>query len=194
MVMRSLSKEERYEFYHNYLVKHFHQSEVKPLILIERLVQQEKYLCCGFFEEDHPLGYAYFAGSSGGKMLLLDYYAVLEEYRSQGLGGKFIKEIEEYQAGRYAVLMAEVENPDYSEDEDSRRIRERRIQLYLRNGFEMSKVLSRVLADEYNIMYKAWKGQAEDSAICEGMQRLYREIFDEEFYRNHVQVRIERAE
>lgn len=190
MVMRSLSKEERYEFYHNYLVRHFHESEVKSFPLIERLVQETKYLCCGFFEEDRPLGYAYFARGGEGQMLLLDYYAILEDYRSQGLGGKFVKEIEKYLAGQYAALIAEVENPDYSEDEEDRRVRERRIQFYLRNGFAMSKVVSRVLTDEYNLMYKAWGGPVKDEEVYGNIQQLYLGIFGEEFYRSNINVRM----
>lgn len=190
MVMRSLSKEERYEFYHNYLVRHFHKSEVKSFPLIERLVQEEKYLCYGFFEADCPLGYAFFAGSGNGQMLLLDYYAILEDYRSRGLGGKFVKEIEKYLAGHYTALIAEVENPDYSENEDNRRTRERRIQFYRKNGFRMSRVLSRVLTDEYNLMYKAWSGPVKEEAVYDSIQQLYRGIFSEEFYRSNIHVRM----
>jgi GNAT superfamily N-acetyltransferase len=190
MQIRILDDKERHSIYHQHLQKDFHQSEVKPYTLVEKLITEQRYLCYGLWDDEELKGYAFFVKGSDSPTLLLDYFAVLSDYRSQGLGGKFIQAIQENMSKDKLTLIAEVENPAHASDEQSRDLMNRRIQFYIRNGFRQSKVLSRVFTDEYMIIYyKEEPYQYEDGLVME-LKQLYQAIFGEEVCRNQIQVKL----
>jgi GNAT superfamily N-acetyltransferase len=189
MNTKALNTEERYNYYKTYLLQDFHVSEVKPFELIEKLIQQDKYLCYGFFEEKEPFGYAYFAKSDQEQALLLDYFAVVEEHRSNGLGSSFLAEIKNALKGKYSVLFAEVENPSYAVDELNKSIRTRRIEFYLRNGFTVSNIQSRILTDEYLILTLDLGGQHQDDSSFNELQQIYLASFGKDFFDKNICMR-----
>lgn len=197
MEIRLLDDEERRNIYHGHLQKDFHQSEIKPYALMEALAAEQRYPCYGLFEQGELKGYAFFVKDEKGHTLLLDYFAVVCEYRNEGLGGGFLRELQEYVMKEDLTLFAEVENPAYAIDEQSRDLMNRRIQFYLRNGFKLSKVWSRVFTDEYQIIYFNEKLSAgershpEENIIVKELKQLYLMIFGEAACRNRINVRLE---
>lgn len=190
MEIRLLNDEERHYIYHEHLQKDFHHSEVKPYALVEKLVKEQKYLCYGLWDDEELKGYALFVKGTDGPTLLLDYFAVLNAYRSQGIGRKFIQAIQENMSKDKLTLIAEVENPAYASDERSRDLMNRRIQFYIRNGFKQSKVWSRVFTDEYMIIYYNEKPYRDGDSLVMELKQLYQEIFGEEVCRNQIHVRL----
>jgi GNAT superfamily N-acetyltransferase len=190
MDTKALTALERYNYYKTYLLHDFLASEVKPFELIEKLVQQEKYLCYGFFEDKEPFGYAYFAKADKEQALLLDYFAVLNTHRSKGLGSSFLTEIKNALFGKYLVLFAEVENPSYSLEEDNKKIRTRRIEFYLKNGFTISNILSRILTDEYLILTLDLGGQHREDILFDELQQIYLTSFGKDFFDKNIYMRI----
>lgn len=195
MEIKLLDDEERRSIYHGQLQKDFHSSEIKPYSLMEKLAAEQKYPCYGLFEQGELKGYAFFVKDN--KTLLLDYFAVLSEYRNEGLGGRFLRELQEYVTKEKLILFAEVENPVYALEGESRDLMNRRIQFYLRNGFRLSKVWCRVFTDEYIIIYyneKLFTGDSSHSmenGIAMELKQLYQMIFGEDNCRNRIHVRLE---
>ncbi len=190
MNIRIFDDEERRSIYQEHLQKDFHQSEIKPYALMEKLVKEQRYLCYGVWDQEELKGYAFFVKGSDSRTLLLDYFAVLSAYRSQGLGGRFIQAIQESVMKDGLTLIAEVENPAYASDEQSRDLMNRRIQFYLRNSFKLSKVWSRVFTDEYMIIYYNAKPHSDEQGLAMELKQLYQVIFGEETCRNRIHVRM----
>lgn len=199
MEIRLLVEEERRNIYHGHLQKDFHQSEIKSYSLMEKLAAEKKYPCYGLFEQRELKGYAFFVMEENGRTLLLDYFAVVCEYRNEGLGGGFLRELQEHVIKEDLTLLAEVENPSYAMDEQSRDLMNRRIQFYLRNGFQLSKVWSRVFTDEYQIIYyneklsNGEKSYPQENIIVKELKQLYQMIFGEAACLNRIYVRLEEA-
>jgi GNAT superfamily N-acetyltransferase len=190
MQIRILDDKERRSIYYEHLQKDFHQSEIKPYTLMEKLVKEKNYLCYGLWDHEELKGYAFFVKGRNCRTLLLDYFSVLSTYRSQGLGGRFIREIQESMIKDKLALIAEVENPAYSSDEQSRDLMYRRIQFYIRNGFKQSKVWSRVFTDEYMIIYYNELPNLDEDDLAMELKQLYQEIFGQEVCHNQIHIRL----
>ena len=190
MDTRILSLEERELFYHNYLLKDFHKSEMKPLSLLESLIEQGNYLCIGFFEAEQPLGYAYLGKSNDGRSLILDYFAVVKEYRSKGWGGRFLEELKLYLGGNYDTLFAEVENPEFASDESDRSKRIRRIHFYHQNGFHTSSILACIFGNEYQILILPLAAKHHGEILLEKLRLLYKTLSGERFFEQYIHLRI----
>ncbi len=186
MNLKELKSDERLHVYNNYLINDFHKSEVKPLDLIEHLIEEGKYKCYGFYEEQDLLGYAYFVNSK--ESILMDYLAVNAEHRCRGLGSKFISVINEEFSKDYATLLSEVENPKYALDETDRCNRERRISFYMKNNFELTNIETRVLEDEYMIIKFKLNRELNIDEINREINAIYETIFGEEFFNKHIDI------
>ena len=172
---------------HYYLINDFHKSEVKPIKLIERLIQEGHYKCYGFYEDENLLGYGYFVKTE--ENILMDYLAVIPEYRCKGLGSKFISIIKEEFSEKFSTLLAEVENPKYSLDENDRLNRERRILFYIKNGFKVSNIETCVLEDRYSIISLELSEELNDEEINKEIRKMYISIFGEEFFKKHISLK-----
>lgn len=186
MEIKELSKNQRIEVYERHLKNDFHESEVKPTEMIESLIKKGNYKCCGFYEEEEFLGYAFFANTE--KSLLLDYLVVDSKYRSKGYGSKFLSIIRKEFSSKYLTLLAEVENPRYAADEDDKANRERRISFYLKNNFRISDVETSVLEDQYMIIELKLDKNSEDIEALDSMNKIYETIFGDIFFRKNIKV------
>lgn len=189
--MRQLDFKEREELYNKHLSKDFHKDEVKPFEMIEGLIAQDRYCCYGFFENEEQMGYGYFTRATKGGAILLDYLEVYEEHRSKGLGSAFLKLIKERLHCEGAYLLAEVENPEFASSSEEEAIRQRRIAFYDRNGFERTKIRSRILGDNYYIISLALKNAATNDLVFIDLKEIYLSVFGETFLRKNVKVELE---
>jgi GNAT superfamily N-acetyltransferase len=190
MQMKTLNERERKLFYHNYLTQDFHKSEVKSYKLLEQLVSEGKYLCLGFFEEETPMGYAYLTKSKDEKIIMLDYFAVVSSYRSQGFGTRFLKELINRYKQKFNILIAEVENPRYGTNQNDILKRNRRIDFYRNVGFITTDIQSKILTDEYLIIKIDFNSNISEVDLMKQLNQMYQTIFGEEFYKEHISVRI----
>lgn len=190
MEIKILTDTERYNFYTTYLVQDFHESEVKPFEMIEKLVQEGNYLCYGFFKDRKPLGYAYFTKSTDEQVLFLDYFAVINTHRSKGLGSHFLNEMKKILFDTYAVLMLECENPTFSLDENDKSNRIRRINFYSNNGFKQSNILSRILTDEYVILTLELGKRLPENIFFDELKQIYNTLFGKDFFEKYINIRI----
>ena len=186
MILQELKSEDRIYVYNNYLINDFHESEVKPFDMIEKLVEKKKYKCFGFYEDEELLGYAYFVKTDGS--ILMDYLAVNSKHRCKGLGSKFISVIRDKFSENFSTLLAEVENPKHSVDETDRYNRERRISFYMKNSFEQSHIETCVLEDKYRIIKLKLRRELDDMEVKREVSNVYQTIFSEEFFKKHINI------
>lgn len=190
MILKELLKVERADVYNEHMLEDFHESEVKPLDMIEDLIENGHYKSYGFFEDKELLGYAYFIKAK--ESILLDYLAVTPEYRSKGYGSRFLQIIRHTFKETYSSLIAEVENPRYSLNKDDKFNKMRRISFYLKNDFEVSNIESCVIRDQYTIIKLNLDRELEDKEIYEELGNIYKKIFGEEYFKNNISVSVRR--
>lgn len=190
--IRELDYEEISFIYRNYLIHDFPQDEVKPLSNIEKMYQMETYMAYGFFLEqvdaDQILaGYAFCSKSQDGVMLLLDYFAILKQFRSQGIGGDFLAALKNELSDIKGILI-ETEDIAYASNEEEKQIRERRDAFYARNGVKKVPIHGCVFGVHYQIWQLPIK-EAVDSQICfSQLTEIYKNMVVEELYTKNVTI------
>lgn len=133
--------------YERYMVTHFPPDEMKPFRLIEQTMEQGAYFPYGYYENDRLIGYAFILGS--GKERLLDYFAVLEQYRREGYGSQILKQLKDA-LEEEKTLLIELEQPDH-EDPEMRQLQFRRIAFYVRNGATGAGATERLTGCTYRL-------------------------------------------
>ncbi len=134
MELELLTTEQIEENYNTRMKRDFPPNEVKPLPMILKAVEAGTYRCYGLMDEhQRMLGYAYLVRLAGTEDYFLDYLAVDENRRNEGIGSYILTLLHE-QFKDADSLIIEVENPALSEDEATRILRTRRYGFYLRNG------------------------------------------------------------
>ena len=119
---------ERLKFIEDLYLRAFPKSERKPFSLMVGK-QAEGTMELLSIEEDHVfLGLAIFAHDKD--IALLDYFAITDEMRGQGIGSRAIKALQKIYAGKRFVLEIETTKKPCNDLE----MREHRKAFYLRNG------------------------------------------------------------
>ena len=156
--------------YQKRLKKDFVRNELKPLSSMRHSWEKNAYDCYGLFAEDEILGYAFFVRL--GNSYLFDYFAIAEEHRDEGLGSVFLRQLaEDFWAADCVV--GEVEDPEKAKDADSRTLRERRLQFYLRSGFRKTELTSRVFGADYRIL----EVPTAKTHTTEQLRRIYTDLY-----------------
>lgn len=127
----SLTKDQVTSLY-PHMKEAFPADELKPLSRILAGMDKGTYECKGLTDHGDMVGYAVFVRT--GDHMLFDYLSVLPMYRNQGMGGIFLKMLDDYFASADSVIV-EVEDPAYAENEADQHLQQRRKQFYERNGF-----------------------------------------------------------
>ena len=84
------------EIYNKRLVNDFPESEVKSLKKIIDMYKKDMYFVYGYYNENGELaGYAFFINDRTKDTVLLDYFAIVPEKRSSGIGSEFLGKINE---------------------------------------------------------------------------------------------------
>lgn len=118
MIIKKQSLEEMKQIYDGMMKRHFPADEIKPFKVIEKGYLADRYMGYGLYEEENPdvcLAYAWMCWMKEENWMLLDYYAVREELRGQGLGSHFLRDIVELYTQNMPVII-EVEDPDRIEE------------------------------------------------------------------------------
>ena len=156
--------------YNTRLKKDFVRNERKPLISMRRSWEKNAYDCYGLYDGEEILGYAFFVRL--GNSALLDYLAIAEEHRGEGLGTVFLRQLSACLRETDCVLV-EVEDPEKAGDGETRLQRERRRQFYLRGGWRETGLCSVLFGADYRIL--EIPGGKEHSA--EQLRRVYTELY-----------------
>lgn len=149
---KELPAEEVIRIYSTIAPLHFPKAELKPVENVKNYLENGLYTGYGFYENETLLAYALFLILPKERKLLLDYYAVLEEYRNDGIGSAFLRSLQTTLTSADGIYI-ESENPDYAKNEQEKAIQEKRIDFYHRNGAIFTGVLSTLFGVPYRVLY-----------------------------------------
>ncbi|MBQ6230500.1 MAG: GNAT family N-acetyltransferase [Eubacterium sp.] len=180
-----LSKTEITQLYNDRMVEDFPPDELKPLDRILDALDKGFYECLGMIEEKSILGYAFMVKHE--KDYLVDYIAICSERRNEGLGGQLLRLFNEY-LSEAASIIGEVENPEYTEDEELRSLQSRRIDFYLRNGLRNTGVTVTCFDVPYIILEMDRKNNHSEDEIKELYRMHYKKMLPDKMYRENVFV------
>ena len=210
-LIKELTDNEILEMYSKYINDHFPADEVKPLETIGRMLKEDFYYGLGLYDangeykteeeyenfkeeceedvaEQLPLiGYAFFVKDTKENMLLLDYYAILEEYRNSGWGSIFLNQMRDI-VEDYKGILLETEDIDFARDEVEKSLRERRDGFYARNGVIKTDVKSKLFGVNFAIWFYPVKEELTSSECRESLINIYKTIVPEHMYEKCVEI------
>ena len=130
LTWRQLTAEELTKVYLEEMRRDFPPSELKPLSMILNSEAEGTAHSWGVYDGDTLAAYLLMVRPADCPVCLLDYFAVLPQYRASGLGAQLLAALPGYEAGAQAVLI-ESECPEKAEDEA---MAVRRLGFYARCG------------------------------------------------------------
>ena len=167
MKIRDINKDE-YKSLYSHMKRDFPANELPPFFALKR--NFDKNIYDGFYlTEEIDKGYAVITAPENLRYALLNYFAVLPEYREKGYGSEFLKII----INRYSkrVLVLEAEEPSAAKTTADREESLRRIKFYERAGF---RVIPTKRAKIFGVdMVIMASGQDENLNVREIMHSLY---------------------
>ena len=185
-VLRELAEKEAHQIYKTGIIRDFPADEIKPWNRICQAMRAGIYRCLGLFEEEALRGYAFFVFN--GKTALLDYFAILPEYRARGWGSCFLRMLSEWLTP-YTCVLVEADDPDGTEDADELRIRKRRIRFYLGNGLIDTDVRAEVFGVCFVILRFPSGTVLTAGTVRESYAALYRCLLPDELYQKQVKIK-----
>lgn len=188
--VKKLAEDALAEIYHTYMKQDFPQSELKPLSHILHSAEAGFGFSLGIYEEEELAGYAVFILCEETKCALLDYFAILKDKRGGGLGHRAISLFETYfeeNLPQVDGMYIESERISAAENEEQRRIRQRRIAFYLSCGCEMTAFRSVLFGVDYSVLYRRFGTEGQEGSI-EALDALYKKMFKPEHYDRFVSL------
>ncbi len=173
------------EIYRTRLERDFPKNERKPLSSIRRMWECGSYEVRIFERDGEALAYAFFLrlGENG----LLDYFAVDEEHRGEGLGTRFLSRLSECLRG-IACVLVEAEDPEKAETGRDRVRRERRLRFYERSAFRQTALTSTVFGADYRVLEApVGRGHSTDE-IRAIYTELYRFMLPDPFFDREFRI------
>lgn len=168
MQLKLLNREELETVYEQNLCRDFPREELKPLAVIHRLREGGGYEPFGVLDETGALlGYAFLWRT--GDYLLLDYLGVVQERRSQGLGGGILSLLQK-ECSQWAGILIESEAPTGGAEDATQR---RRLAFYQRNGCRMLPYEGWVFGVHFRVLLLETAGQSDDAQALAAHQALY---------------------
>lgn len=191
LTLQEFTIKELLSVYETYGPAFFPSDELKPSEAIQRLYDNGLYRGFGLYDttiSSQLAGYALFVCSSALPGALLDYYAVLPQYRNGGIGGKGLALLQKEFTDTCGIYI-ESENPACAHTEAEREIQTRRIGFYERNGAKKTGAKSRLFGVSYEILYLECRKSFSSLQTAEHVQNIdaiYRAMFTEKHYRENV--------
>lgn len=188
--IKKLGEEEILRIYQTYSADHFPPDELKPVASIQRMIKEGIYAGYGLYSDcpDSLLYcYALFTILPDCCGVLLDYFAVMEEYRSCGIGSQFLHYMKEADTG-FGGLIIESEDPGQAASKEELMIRNKRLAFYYSNGAEDTGIRARIFGVPYYILYLPLSQKADSDQIEEELKNIYRHMVNPKHYENDVRI------
>jgi len=179
---RRLSSDEVLDIYENSCPLHFPAPEIKPVFMIQCMVERGGYIGIGVYDGDRLAGYALCVQAPEKNTILLDYLAVFEEYRNKGVGALMLQEMQRIYTDMHGIII-ETERPDKAADEEDRAMRIRRNGFYKRSGCRQTELLTQVAGVDFGIFYLATGRQMPDEEVAADLQNIYDFMLGEKYGR-----------
>ena len=178
IVLLEQSLEAAKRTYDSHMQRDFPESERKPWDITLSLHERGIYEMLEARWEGKMVGYAWMV-SPVGESALIDYLAVLPEYRNCGIGGMVLQALSDRYRLRGQHLLLESEFPGEAPDPQ---IAVRRLGFYARSGFLETGVHVRLFGVKFCILSDCAAMNAHEQ-----MQYIYAAMFPGEQYRRAVE-------
>lgn len=174
--------------YQVHMVRDFPSSELKPLSAILDWMRKGRYVAVGCYQGEELLAYACLCRSLSGETLLLDYFAVVGDRRSQGVGSAFLRQLHQnfQEKEEYQGIVLEIESVESARNREEQQLRERRKQFYLRCGVEQTDIFCRIYGVDYQILFYPFRQGKSGDFVCLELDSFYRLFLTPQRYRQHV--------
>ena len=185
LTLKSLDDAQISMLYEEKMKRDFPPSELKRLSSILSMRNSGIYDVLGAYQNNIFVAYALIYRDEAARVVLLDYLAVDEFHRGQGIGSEFLSELKAYYASVSDVLLIECERPKTAPDECGAR---KRIHFYMRSGAELTTVRIWLFGVEYSILVLPCKNEMPVRNWAEQMLDLYRQMLPAELYEKNVRL------
>ena len=182
MQIRDFTEAQVKEVYAKYLCADFPADERKPLSMILPAFRRGGYRCLGLFEDNGLRGYAFLVPRREGVQTnyLLDYFAILEGYRNQGFGSRFLSALPGILPDAACILI-EIEEPACAQPTDAEQ-RLRRQAFYFRCGCVDTGVQASVFGVRFRLLELPVKSVHDTAETRQIYGQIYRQILAKEQY------------
>lgn len=170
------------KIYNKYMVLDFPKDELKPLAHILAMVEDGTCTFYALRRNEEVL--SYFSVCVNGQGLLVDYLAVNEKYRGQGIGAKTIGFLKSVSHNKYIII--ECEDEEKAEDESDKITRLRRIAFYERAGFKRSGVSSNLFGVDYIIL--TYPDDISENKVKELYSSVYLRMLGQSMYDKFMKI------
>ena len=189
LIQKKLSIEELYELYNKYMKFDFPDDELKKFEHLKQLIEEKKYLCTGFFENDELKSYMLFTyENEKSPICTLDFFAVNPKYRNSGIGSKTIELIKSQKDFFEDGIIGEIEDPDFAKTKEEKEIQEKRFEFYKKNGFILTGIKSVCFDVHFLIIYLPQKNRLGDAEISKNLDLIYKAIFPKSDYEKEIKI------
>lgn len=167
-MLRPLTEKELERLYHEDVYRDFPESEIKPWSVVSDLYGRGLYEPLGYFDGDKLTAYALQIVPRSGAPLL-DYLAVIPEYRGSGVGSAVLSRLRERYHDRGGIMI-ECEHPDEAPDRDAAL---RRLAFYDRAGAVLTDTQVRLFGVLF-LIYRLPCSDGSTAAPADAMESIYR--------------------
>lgn len=174
MEFRLLNINQMREIYDRCLTEDFPWNERAPYSHLARLFKRNVYFPYALVFGDCLIGYLFLLSDRNRKVVSADYFAVLKPYRNRGFGSIAFRALQKKLCD-FDYLILEAEDSDFAKDSQKRRLMERRLNFYTRNGVRFISKRARTFGAHYRLGVLPLRRDPSEAEIA----RAYLKIYDE---------------
>lgn len=183
MNIRVLTRDEIIRIYEVYMMIDFPQSEIKPLRAILNLIDKHRYIAYGLFDGNELIGYSFLVKSVDDNWILLDYFAICNNYRNLGYGSQYLKLLfGELGKMKVKALIIEIEKIECGKTSEEVLLRTRRKEFYLKNGVISTVSFATIFDTEFEIMYYPMGENYDAKKIIDKYMEIYQMMLPKKLY------------
>ena len=119
----------------------------------------------------------------------LDYFAIMEDYRSLGLGSLFLQHMKA-SAAPYQGFLIESEDPDHANGESELSIRRKRLDFYGKNGALPTGIKATVFGVPYRLLFFPLQDAhlPDVETLCQHFSNIYQRMVSPHHYEANVHI------
>lgn len=178
-----LNKTQVENIYTERMVIDFPKTELKPLDILYKAIDKGIYEPLGLFDEDNLIGYTFLVKNNHD--YLVDYLAVSPNQRNLGSGGIMVRLLPDHLKDAETII-AEIENPEYAENEDDRVLQTRRFGFYTRNGCSDTGLRVRCFGVPFMILRWGKKENEDLDSLWNLYQSFYRIMLPKDMFKKNI--------
>ncbi|SFU44718.1 GNAT family N-acetyltransferase [Butyrivibrio sp. M55] len=169
--------------YKERMVIDFPKAELKPLDILYKAIDKGIYEPLGLFDETKLIGYTFLVKNN--LDYLVDYLAVYPQQRNLGSGGVMVRLLPDYLKDAENII-AEIENPEYAENEDDKILQTKRFGFYTRNGCSDTGLRVRCFGVPFMILRWGTKESEDPHALWNLYQSFYRILLPKDMFEKNI--------